>query len=95
MHFDVLEVMPMRKHDSALNLHGPIPAALQPGLQPDRDGVPGILVEDFFPRMKFPDAFRGAKIYRTAHGEVIAFPFPKKHSGAKRQRKAAAPKPTP
>jgi hypothetical protein len=47
--------------------------------------VPGIPIEDHFPGVEWPAPLRGAKIYPTEDGEVLAIPFRRKHGRAKRR----------
>ena len=50
--------------------------------------VRGIPIEDHFPGVDWPAPLRGAKIYPTEDGEVLAIPFPRKHGRAKRRQPA-------
>jgi hypothetical protein len=50
--------------------------------------VPGIPIEDHLPGVELPAQLRGARIYPTEDGEVLALPIPQKHGRARRRQPA-------
>ncbi len=57
--------------------------------------VRGTPIEDYWPGVKIPKEFQGAKIYQTEDGEVVATALTETHGRPKRPRQTTTAKPAP